>query len=151
MGAAIRLFGTMPKKGFTIYTGLNIQLLFDSFQQNINSLLSTTVDYEVARRFSKGTGIILKLAFNNDTWSFYFDVEWLSNFPEERERLFWVMYGPQIIDIITFKNQRAISNSRTVAALALFSSIFSSEIVLYVNICVEKECNEDSKHFNSFN
>merc|ERR1712228_174485 len=139
------IYGTSPDKGFTVYTGMSCELLFDSFRPHFDSFISTTVDRSVAHRFSGGNGMILKLRSTQLSWHRYFDVEFLSNFPEERERLFFMTWHMMIADIITFNQMRSISNALYVSALSLFSSIFAKDPVFYIKSVLSKNKNKIQK------
>eukprot|EP01083_Nonionella_stella_P120257 360194_1 len=90
-----------------------------------NSKCSITIDWNVANRFSEGIGIILKLEPTPSSCDQYFNVEWLSNYKEERERLFAKATNLQITDIqyaIKFEVQY---NNWYLSAVRLWSSIFA--------------------------
>ena len=59
-----------------------------SFAPTFYSSCSKTVDMSVATRFCEGNGIILKMQPFPGSLGRYFEVEWLSDFEPERERLF---------------------------------------------------------------
>ena len=114
---------TKTKKNNVFYTGLNIRLLFNSYTPSFLCPFSTTIDIEIALRFSDGKGIILQLKQDsNCEISKYFDVEWLSTFPEERERLFVFTYGLQIQDIKYMEPGLSCNN---VLSIATFVSAFN--------------------------
>eukprot|EP01083_Nonionella_stella_P313805 1128051_1 len=54
-------YGTFVKRGDVFYTGINIPVSFNTYTPWFNCPFSTTVDWNVANRFSEGIGIIVKL------------------------------------------------------------------------------------------
>ena len=60
----------------------------------------------------------------------YFDVEWFSNFPQEKERLVFAARNLQIMDILYFlRPKQLITTEKYVDAFQLFSSIFNGRYV----------------------
>merc|ERR1712228_41025 len=106
------------------YTGLNIPVLFDSFVPEFRAPFSTTIDHRIAEQFCKSAGVILKMQHGTGYPSHYFDVEWLSNFENERERLFFQVNNLRIIDIQTFDHRLPYSHKELIKALTLWSSLF---------------------------
>ena len=84
---SILFYGNDTKLSDTFYTGLNVKLLFDSFNPRFVCPFSTTVQWEIANTFSQDTGIILNLKpIIEGISDKYFDVSWLSDYPQEDER-----------------------------------------------------------------
>eukprot|EP01083_Nonionella_stella_P184488 669945_1 len=91
---AIHIFGTVicmtRKRAF--YHGISKKYYFPAYDScYIFGPLSTSISYPVAVRFAEANqGLIVELADNDSSLAsaVYFAVEWLSDFPKEREHLF---------------------------------------------------------------
>merc|ERR1712228_210001 len=121
---AIMFYGSETTPNDIFYTGLNVQVLFDSFVPEFRAPFSTTIDHRIAEQFCKSAGVILKMQHGTGYPSHYFDVEWLSNFENERERLFFQVNNLRIIDIQTFDHRLPYSHKELIKALTLWSSLF---------------------------
>ena len=129
---ATRFFGSPVKSGNVFYTGLNVKLSFSTFAPVWLSPFSTTVDKDVANRFSDGTGIILQLEPTGGSDDCYFDVEWLSNYSFEKERLFGFACNLQICDIKYYHHGKFPNNERYLTALSLFSGLFEGHFIRHL-------------------
>ena len=87
------------------------------------------MDIDVANRFCGSDGLILKLQPVPGSWDCHFDVEWLSDFAHEKERLFVFATSMKIVDIQYFVGQKLKKNSRYLTALSLFSSLFRGQFI----------------------
>jgi len=67
--------------------------------------------------------------------TYYFDVEWLSNFEHERERLFFeVPKGRlRIVDIKTFDNGKIYSNVPYIKVFGLWSALSSGHYLIHLS------------------
>eukprot|EP01084_Bolivina_argentea_P049308 90702_1 len=121
-------YGTeMTSKIF--YTGLDTQLMFNSMQQHFYCPLSTTSEINVANSFSGGSeGIILQLKAA-DPKTRYFDVEWISSLPHEKER--FLMGCSLIIDDILICNEErtAMVSANYVSAISMFEKLMNGYFV----------------------
>merc|ERR1712228_538515 len=81
---AIMFYGSETTPNDIFYTGLNVPLLFDSFTPKFRAPFSTTIAHRIAAQFCKSSGLILKMQGGTGAITMYFDVEWLSNFENER-------------------------------------------------------------------
>ena len=99
---AIEFYGTEMGPNEEVYHGLSVKLHFRDFTAYFNQPISTTTDFGAARQFgSDGIILTFKAVPDSDKVSKYLAVDWLSNFPHEKEKLF---YGSSIrfaIDNIT--------------------------------------------------
>eukprot|EP01083_Nonionella_stella_P232356 819790_1 len=125
---AVLFYGTDvdPEKD-TFYHGLSAQLLFTSFSPAFKCPISTTVDPNIAAKFA-GNGIILKLKPIDSSHDRYFNVEWLSQYPREKERLFCFAHSLCIDDIrFTESSLRCFNdqNHLPIAGMRLFDGIFN--------------------------
>ena len=84
----------------------------------------------MANRFCGADGVILKLVPSPSSNDKYFNVEWLSDFDHEKERLFAFAENIRIGDIHYFQGQTLHKNGQYLAAFLLFSSLFSGHFVL---------------------
>eukprot|EP01083_Nonionella_stella_P073511 198853_1 len=117
-------YGNTMDKDMRVFTGLNVKLMFGSLNQHFECPLSATIDSEVANRFAEGTnGIILVLKAANPK-TMYFNVSWLSSFPEEHERLF-MGSSLKIVDILV--NRR--SSNHYISAIYMFEQIINGYFI----------------------
>ena len=123
-------FGSETTEKDIFYTGLNIPLLFDSFAPTFTAPISTTVGLNIATNFSKGTGVILKMRQGKGQAAHYLNVEWLSDYSEERERLFFLVNTLRILDVQTWHNGKKFVNDEYIKAMTLFSSLFAGHYLL---------------------
>eukprot|EP01084_Bolivina_argentea_P124418 220473_1 len=127
-----KFYGEIMKTDESLYCGMDFPLLFDGFRATFYCPLSTTISLTVANNFATNTGIILKLQnISHENSSFYFNVEKLSRYPSERERLF-VCSCVKIVDII----MNGQSNSDIVTSFHLL------ELILRGNIFLRKPTNK---------
>ena len=124
---AVKFFGDLVSPKDVFYTGLNIRLCFHTFSPKFHSPFSTTVSIEVAERFSGSSGVILKLKPSLSSLEFYLDVEWLSDFAHEKERLFATAFmgSLMIADIQYFDSGNWWKSGKYMTAFQLFSALFS--------------------------
>eukprot|EP01083_Nonionella_stella_P045627 122440_1 len=85
----ICLYGDAVQIKNKFFHGLSSRLLFDSYDVRFYAPLSTTVNLTVAMNFSEGgAGTILQLGCDTPDVYYALNVEWLSTYPNEEERLF---------------------------------------------------------------
>ena len=120
---AIKFYGTAPKEGDILFTGLKVRLLFKSFAPRWNSPFSTSVDWNIAHQFSE-EAIILTLVPVSVGGDRYFNTEWFSDYQKERERLFSHAYHLRIEDIQSFDKLKIQYNEKYLRAFNVWSSIF---------------------------
>ena len=125
----VHLFGERVHAKQVLYTGLNVKLCFETFAPLFYAPFSTTVSVDVANRFCGADGVILKLVPAPGSWDMYFNVEWLSDFAHEKERLFVFCENMRIMDIQYFDDQRMRRNSQYLKCFALFSSMFRGHFI----------------------
>eukprot|EP01084_Bolivina_argentea_P195446 335280_1 len=119
-------YSTTMRDNDVFYTGLKTKLLFNSLKQYFECPLSTTTDINVAHRFSGGTdGIILELR-QADFKTRYFDVSFLSEFPQECERLI-MGTSLTIYDIKTNSSSR----QHYISALRMLEQIITGQFIEY--------------------
>eukprot|EP01083_Nonionella_stella_P082752 228487_1 len=125
LNEAIGVYGTRVTPGQVFYTGINIRVLFDTYTPYFRCPFSTTIDWNVANRFSEGIGIVIKLQPEIMARDRYFNVEWFSNYKEERERLFSFAKHLRITDIQYPIKMETQYNKLYVNAFRLWSAIFA--------------------------
>eukprot|EP01084_Bolivina_argentea_P049309 90703_1 len=119
-------YGTEMKSN-VFYTGLTTKLMFASMQQHFECPLSTTCSINVANQFSGGSkGIILQLRAA-DPKTRYFDVSWISQFSDEKERL--LMGCSLIIDDILIRQQKFMVSTKYVPAILMFEKLMKGHFV----------------------
>ena len=129
---AVNLWGTKASKNEVFLTGLDRKMIFDDMVPHWNCPFSSTVSPLIAVNFATEKGIILQttpLAISQDK---YFNCEWLSDYPHERERLFVRARDLQIADIRSFDfEQRVwISHSQYIQCMSFLSRLFSGHFVV---------------------
>ena len=122
----VHFFGTRVSETDVFYTGLDCHMVFDDMVPDWFCPFSTTVSSLVALNFATENGTILKMVPTAGSFDRYFDCEWLSEYPDERERLFVFAHDLQIIDIriLDFETRHWITHSLYVRCLSLFSYLF---------------------------
>merc|ERR1719242_287574 len=118
-----------PKQVF--YTGLNIMPSFNTFTPQFYCPFSTTTSLSVAKRFSgeDQEGVILKLMGAVGCFDHYFDVEWISSFHDEKERLFIFAFNLMISDVRYFDDDHLLRNEHYLSAFRSFSSLFCGHFI----------------------
>ena len=124
LSEVIDFFGTQCSPSNVLFTGLNVRLSFASFAPIFQAPFSTTTSIDVANRFCDGAGIILKLIPSVGAMDKFFDVQWLSDFEHEKERLFFKAYDLGIADIGYVERGQFTKNGRYLRAFTLFSKLF---------------------------
>ena len=89
----ICFFGEYCQPNQVLYTGLNRRLCFETFAPDFKAPFSTTTSLEVANGFCDGGGVILALKATASTILHFFNVEWMSDYAHEKERVFEYSYG----------------------------------------------------------
>eukprot|EP01083_Nonionella_stella_P073619 199220_1 len=133
---SVHFFGDNVDTPITAYHGLDSVLYFERFTSYFFQPISTTTELSVAHQFSQGQGMILILTTALDylrpsgKQMRYFDVSWISAFPNEQELLF---YGPcvafQVTDIITFKPGALVPHTEELRMLRAFEKILNGQQV----------------------
>ena len=127
---AVQFFGDKVGPKDVFYTGLNVRLLFTTFSPHFKCPFSTTVDRMKALEFSQLKGVVLKMMGWVGCFDRYFNVEWLSDYDEERERLFFEAQRLQIMDVQYFDRQLDVfENDAYLRAFTLFSCLFEGHFV----------------------
>eukprot|EP01083_Nonionella_stella_P055402 146159_1 len=131
LSEAIECYGTEVEHGQIFYTGIDIPVAFDTYTPRFMCPFSTTVDWNIASRFSGGKGIILQLEPQPSSFDMCFNVEWLSNYKEERERLFCSATDLRITDIQYALGNEVQYNNLYLSAFALWSDIFAGYYFIF--------------------
>eukprot|EP01084_Bolivina_argentea_P163618 284606_1 len=75
------------------YTGLSFEMYIYQFNIRLCSPTSTTIDKQQSNKFAGSNGMIIQFNNNGDLYNSkrirFFNTEWISTYPEERERLFF--------------------------------------------------------------
>ena len=119
-------FGGPEYQRGPFFCGLDRNFNFGSFALTLRGPCSTSTVRIVALNFATEKGVILKLS--NDTASAqlqkFFDCSWISNYPEELERL-WIA-GTLPLRIVTIVIVQSAKNyAKTMRALYLFDVMLS--------------------------
>eukprot|EP01083_Nonionella_stella_P301691 1036398_1 len=131
LNEAVWIYGTQVTNDQVFYTGINIRVSFDTYTPYFRCPFSTTIDWNVANRFSEGIGIVLKLQPEPSARDRYFNVEWLSNYKEERERLFCWAKRLRITDIQYSYKMEVQYNNLYLDAFRLWSAIFAGYYFIF--------------------
>ena len=127
---AVHFYGERLQPKQVFYTGLDKKLSFGSFAFDIKTPISTTISFEVTERFCGVNGCVIKLMAAPFIMDTYFDVEWLSDFAHEKERLFVQADNMTIADIQYFEgNELRRHNGHYLKAVTFFSALFSGYYV----------------------
>ena len=131
---AVMFWGNLVCKNDVFYTGLDCKMVFDSMVPLWGCPFSTTVSSLVALNFATEQGSILRLVPTNGSWDTYFDCEWLSEYPDERERLFGCGQALQLTDIRTFDFEERLwtTHSEHISCLSLFSRLLDGHYVSHL-------------------
>ena len=129
LNEVIEFFGERCSAKHVFFTGLNARLSFASFAPIFKAPFSTTTSVYVANRFCDGAGIILMLTPAPGSADEYFDVEWLSDYWHEKERLFFAAYCLSIADIQYVDGGQLTNNGRYLRAFSLFSKLFKGHFL----------------------
>eukprot|EP01084_Bolivina_argentea_P255202 429168_1 len=115
---SVVFYGQSAKINDAYYHGINQLIMFDAFETQFFIPISTTIDANVANRFSTKKGIIVEFGKTCNNAVRSLDVSCLSAFPQEKERLF--VYG-----FLQFRNiwHRTIQMKNYILALKLFDKI----------------------------
>ena len=122
----IMYYGDRCQAGDVFFTGMTIRLSFHTFIPKFYSPLSTSSQYSVAHRFSKGKGLILQLKALPSCRDRNMSVESFSNYPDEKEHLFLVSTGLEIINIHYFDTVKVYGSTKWLNAFKLLSGIFGA-------------------------
>eukprot|EP01083_Nonionella_stella_P023106 63903_1 len=126
---SVLMFGAETKRTDTFYHGVSVPLLFDQLSPRFNAPISTTVTRSVALRFGEN-GIVVALKPNRSRPDMYFDVRWLSAFPQEDERL---IVDASNLDIANIREYRdtTVNNTKYVSAIRLLDEISKAYFVMF--------------------
>ena len=126
----IKFYGSTATSSDTFYTGLKNRLSFESFAPLFNSPISTSLSWDVANGFADGKGVILQLqGIGKSNGDPYLDVEWISCYPDEQERLFFYAFELIIVDIHNYVGLEVVENKQYLRAFRLWSSLFAGHFV----------------------
>ena len=129
LNEAVIFFGNKVRQKQVFFTGLNVKLSFQTFAPLFMAPFSTTTSVDVANRFCGSDGLILMLTPRSGSDDVYFNVEWLSDFDHEKERLFVSASNVKIGDIQYFEGGYLRKNRMYLSAFSIFSSLFAGHFV----------------------
>ena len=125
----IYFYGTVCNQNNTFYTGMSIRLSFSTFVPIFASPISTSSEFCVAHKFSKGAGIVLTLKPLPSSIDRYFNVELLSDYPDEKECLFFTIKRLEITNINYFKGKNVYGSMKWLKVFKLISGTFYGHYV----------------------
>jgi len=111
------------------FTGLNVKLSFASFAPRFLCPFSTTISVDIANGFCDENGIILQMQPTVGSLDRYFNVEWISIYFHERERLFFRSFNLLIVDIHFVRSGELMKHRKYLRAFTLFSGLFDGHFV----------------------
>ena len=131
----VLLYGTQPNPGQIFWTGMSCRLLFDSFTPRFWSPISTTSDREIASKFAQEGegGIILRLKANKVCYERYFNPEVFSNYPDEKEKLFFRATQLEVMVIEYLIGAKCFNCDKFIPSFRLFSTIFDGPEIDQIN------------------
>ena len=130
---SVEIYGHRTKQRQIFYTGMKSMkygMVFPTFTPYFRCPISTTIEKEVAYKFTESQGIILKLTPSGGGYDYFFNCEWCSDHPKESERIFAKAKFLQIDDIMKCSNCGIGYNHQWISCLRLFSSIFSGHYII---------------------
>merc|ERR1712228_385480 len=132
---AIEFFGESMPSNMKVFHGLSEEMKFVRFTAYFNQPISTTPSYNTATKFANGNGIILEFKRGGSNPTLipkYLDVSWLSNFPDEDERLF---YGDNImfeINDIVQTHGKIQRHKQELRILNMFQNMVRNQKILWI-------------------
>eukprot|EP01084_Bolivina_argentea_P309521 535397_1 len=133
---AVEFFGDFMQKTDKVYHGLDKKMLFEKFETYFNQPISTTPSFIKAQEFSKGYGIILTLRsatqYMKDPTKIpkYLSISWLSDFPQESEKLYYGAYIVFAIDDIT-EAETLTAHTKELSLLNAFQKTLDNQDVIW--------------------
>eukprot|EP01084_Bolivina_argentea_P299956 517094_1 len=145
------LYSEATNKKSVYFHGISMQLMMPSFNPYFQAPISTTSSITVAQQFAEnGIILCLKAIAEHDG---FMDVSWVSNYPQEEEKLFSFAYYLYINDI-RFTDANIgfhTSNNWEITAIRLLDSIFNSNCFYSQKEIREKTQNLLIKFITSYN
>ena len=126
---AVYMFGDRAVPSHVFYTGLSTKLSFPSFAPIFNAPFSTTTSINIATGFCGVDGVILMMIPSPSSRDRFFDVQWLSAFAHEKERVFVRADQMRIADIKYHARGTWQNSQRYLRAFNLFSALFSGQVI----------------------
>ena len=129
---AVNDFGTHGfEESGPFYSGINCVLHISSFAITFYGPCSTSKQIEIAMNFSKSDGSIIQL--HNDGFGVaqkFFDVSWISRFPDEDERVWVQGLDMMALRMVSIRIMRGSLNYKNwIHALHLFDSMVSGQTI----------------------
>ena len=122
-------YGNMCQRGDVFYTGLNIRLNFNTFNPTFYAPISTSTSYLIAEKFADAQGLIIQLQPTVSCRDKFFDCELFSDFPDEKEKLFFIAQQLEIIDIDYYNSLNVHTSIKWIPCFKLFNGIFNGNYV----------------------
>eukprot|EP01084_Bolivina_argentea_P309118 534651_1 len=150
---AVLFYGTNVTTNDVFYYGLSVKLLFEQITPVFGCPFSTTLSFDISLRFGLD-GVILELKPLHSSQDRYLNVEWISAFPKEKERLFCQAHGLYIHDI-RFKEkgecvrESSTSNQVDISALRLFDYIVNKNLEAPAELFNKQNQAKLSKYFHN--
>ena len=136
-------YGQSTKGGDIFYTGLNIRLTFKTFNPEFYAPISTSTSYFIAEKFADNKGLILQLTPTISSKDSFFDCQLFSDFPDEKENLFFIAHYLEIMDIDYYNFSDVYSSINWIPSFKLFSCIFNGNYVFITS--KQKELEKSQK------
>ena len=124
-------YGEKTKQKKEFYHGLNCHLYFSRYQPYIFMPVSTTISLDVAKHFAEDdnlNGIVLTITQKLSKSDYYLDCEDLSDFPNEKEMLFFKASNMGIIDITEMSDETK-SNNLTILSFILYENLLNGKYI----------------------
>eukprot|EP01084_Bolivina_argentea_P088529 159842_1 len=131
---AIHFFGTYMDPEMTVFHGVSLRAKFTKFRAYFNQPISTTSSIQSAQLFTAGVGIILSLKCATDAPNVpkYLPVEWMSDFPYEKEKLFYTRNAVfKICNIHSHDTRKWTSHEKKLSAFMKFQRILENEKIIW--------------------
>eukprot|EP01084_Bolivina_argentea_P299189 515697_1 len=142
LSEVVYLFGDGLLPNQSVYHGISVKLLFDSFDVHFKTPLSTTTSTAVAQRFAFGGGIILELVNGGAHNEPCLSVDFFSEY-SERELLFFGCHL-KVKSIIVDGEEETIHYKKEIKLLNIYMNILNGWILNKFDLKdVLKECKDD--------
>lgn len=133
---SVYLFGNVMYYKQNYYHNLNCKPLFNSFKLNFKSPISVSTNIHCIQQYNNNNGCILQLKPLNDATMPYFDINVLSDYIHENEKLLFRVHLNinNIILIINNKNKNDFSMNSLKLFIAMTDGSFFTQSKELINI-----------------
>ena len=129
---SVTFFGEQTKENDTFYHIISNKVALNQLNPIINTPLSVSINKEQITHLASKTDIVLKVK-QSTMASNYINVDYISDYYFERERIFFGINNLSIVNIYTFNNKGCmISNRKYIEGISLYMNIINGK---YITSC----------------